>query len=343
MKIIVERAGGLTAAALLVGLAWSTAATASQTAAGGQDVWSGIPDFAIPPPLHPGGIELETRQLGDGVYALLSNHPAVDNSGFIIGERGVLVIDAHINGEMAQQIIDAVRRVTDKPILYLVNTNYHGDHTFGNYKFPATTTIVAHRRTAERMRHFDHEKTVLLPTVNGDESVFADVKLRLPDVVFDERVRIELGGRHVELYFFGPGNTPGDLVVYEPETRTAWTGNLVVGEGTIPPMFENGAKTYLKTLANLRATLDVNTIVPGHGAVTGEATLARYLRYVSELIGVVGLALQQGQTVEQLIAGSSLDPQYLSMIPPALPELAAFIEGLHKLNLAQTYRELGTR
>ncbi|MGH7563619.1 MAG: MBL fold metallo-hydrolase, partial [Gemmatimonadota bacterium] len=196
-----------------------------------------IPDLSegpaafIPPPLHPGGARLQTRQLGDRVYALVSNHNGVDNSGFVIGERGVLVIDAHINAEMAHQIQDAVKAVTDKPILYLVNTNYHGDHTFGNFAFPAETRIVAHRATAERMQDFEAEKEFLLAAVNGDRSVYGDVQLRLPDIVFDDSLRLDLGGRVVDLYHFGPGNTPGDAVVYVPEARVAWTGNLVLGVG----------------------------------------------------------------------------------------------------------------
>ena len=76
-----------------------------------------------------------------------------------------MVIDAHINGTMARQIQAAVRDVTDEPILYLVNTNHHGDHTFGNYAFPAETHIIAHRATAERMRHFELEKKFMLATV----------------------------------------------------------------------------------------------------------------------------------------------------------------------------------
>ncbi len=92
-------------------------------------------------------MQLRTRELAPGVYALLSTRPPVDNSGFIGGENGVLVVDAHINGTMARQIQAAVRAVTDKPNLYLVNTNYHGDHTFGNYAFPTETKIVAQRET----------------------------------------------------------------------------------------------------------------------------------------------------------------------------------------------------
>ncbi|HPF47230.1 MAG TPA: hypothetical protein PK690_10215, partial [Emcibacteraceae bacterium] len=73
----------------------------------------------VPPPLNPKGVLLKTVPIGSNVYALESSRPPVDNAGFVVGENGVLVIDSHINGEMGKQIIDAVRSVTDKPILYL--------------------------------------------------------------------------------------------------------------------------------------------------------------------------------------------------------------------------------
>jgi len=77
------------------------------------------PQGLIPPPLNPIGTQLETKQLAPGIYGLLSSKPPVDNSGFVVGEHGVLVIDAHINGAMAGLIQTAVRRVTNKPILYV--------------------------------------------------------------------------------------------------------------------------------------------------------------------------------------------------------------------------------
>src|SRR5256712_4638985 len=142
---------------------------------------------------------------------------------------------------MAGLIQTAVRQVTSKPILYVVNTNYHGDHTFGNYAFPPETLIVAQQKTAESMRDFEREKRFLLPTVDNDPTVFGDVRLRLPDVVLDEYLELDLGGRVVELYHFGHGNTPGDTVVFVPEARVAWTGNLIAGEGFIPFLIEGGA------------------------------------------------------------------------------------------------------
>src|SRR5258708_29767400 len=106
------------------------------------------PQGFIPPPLNPTGARLETKELARGVYGLLSSKPPVDNSGFVVGEHGVLVIDAHINGAMAGLIQTAVRRATNQPILYLVNTNYHGHQPFGNYPFPQEPSISPPQKNA---------------------------------------------------------------------------------------------------------------------------------------------------------------------------------------------------
>lgn len=304
--------------------------------------WGGFepPKGWLPPPLSPAGVKLQTKQLSPGVYALLSNRPPVDNSGFVVGERGVLVVDAHINGEMARQIQAAVRAVTDKPILYLVNTNYHGDHTFGNHAFPASTTVVAHRDTAAAMADFDGEKRNLLPAVNGDASVFAGVELRLPDLTFAKTLTLDLGGREVELHHFGHGNTPGDTVVYVPEAKVAWTGNLVLGAASIPWAIEGGAQDYLQTVTRLAATLDIETIVPGHIMMASGDDLHTYIRYLSEHIAAVRQAVADGRSLEETLASLPLAEAYL---PPADSPLAAarpVMQGFHLWNVKKTYLEL---
>ena len=298
------------------------------------------PEGWAPPPLDPAGVQLETRELGPGVYALLSNRPPVDNSGFVVGERGVLVIDAHFNGAMARQIQAAVREVTDKPILYLVNTNYHGDHTFGNYAFPAETIIVAHRKTAEAMRNFEHEKEFLLMTVNGDRSVYADVRLRLPDVTFEKSLRIDLGGRVVELHHFGQGNTAGDTVVYVPQVKAAWTGNLILGSGTIPWLIEGNAPAYLKTIADLSRALDIETIIPGHVMTASGGAAGDYLRYLSNLIASVRKAINAGQTIDQALASLPLEESYLPPADSPLAGVRPLMRGFHRWNIKKTYLEL---
>src|SRR2546422_316742 len=296
----------------------------------------------IPPPLNPTGARLETKELAPGVYGLLSSKPPVDNSGFVVGEHGVLGIGAPINGAMAGLIQTAVRQVTNKPILYGVNTNYHGDHTFGNYAFPPETLIVAQQKTAESMRDFEREKQLLLPTVGNDPTVFGDVRLRLPDVVLDEYLELDLGGRVVELHHFGHGNTPGDTVVYVPEARVAWTGNLILGEGFIPFLIEGGAGAYLETMAKFTHTLEVGTIVPGHLALTSGAILGRYMAYLRELIESVSQAIRAGQNLEEAIAGTPLGQQYTQDTAgsdsPLLAQFVAFRAGIHRWNVWRTYQ-----
>jgi cyclase len=293
-------------------------------------------------PLHPTGARLETKELAPGIYGLLSSKPPVDNSGFVVGEHGVLVIDAHINAAMAGLIQTAVRQVTNKPILYVVNTNYHGDHTFGNSAFPQGTLIVAQQKTAEIMRDFEREKQFLLPYVDNDRTVFGDVRLRLPDLVLDDYLELDLGGRVVELYHLGHGNTPGDTIVYVPEARVAWTGNLIVGEGNIPFLIEGGAGTYLETIAKFTHTLEVGTIIPGHGLLTSGAILSRYLSYLSELIESVRKAVRAGQSLEEAIAATPLGQKYtqdtVGSDSPLVAQFAAFRAGLHRWNVWRTYQ-----
>lgn len=303
---------------------------------------SQVPENAFVPPLHPGGVELVPKELAPGVYALVSTRPPVDNSGFVVGERGVLVIDAHINGEMARKIQQAVRQATDKPILYVVNTNYHGDHTFGNYAFPAETRIVAHRATAERMRDIEREKSMMLEAVNRDPSVLADVKLRLPDLVFDESLTLDLGGRKVELYHFGFGNTAGDTVVYVPEAKAAWTGNLVLGGGMPPFLLEGHAEEFLMTIASFARRLDVRTIVPGHGPIAPGTVLGTNLDYLATLLQSVRESVAAGRSLEETMSGSPLAPRFVPELGELGKRVLPFYYGVHRQNVWKAYQELAS-
>ncbi len=148
----------------------------------------------------------------------------------------------------------------------------------------------------------------------------------------------------VEIYHFGPGNTRGDTVVYAPGAKAAWTGNLVVGKGTIPPIFEGGTKTYLMTISRFAATLDVKTIIPGHGAPATGAILARYLRYLSGLLHSVQEDIRKGRTLEEVLASMANWKGYAPPEDSPLSErFGPFLAGLHRLNLQKTYLELKER
>jgi cyclase len=189
------------------------------------------------------------------------------------------------------------------------------------------------------MHDFEQEKAFLLQTVNNDPTVYADAELRLPDIVFGDYLRLDLGGRVVELYHFGPGNTPGDTVVYVPEARVAWTGNLVVGEGSIPFLIEGGAQAYLGTIAQFAQALEVETIVPGHGTMTSGRIFDRYLGYLSNLIRSVREATRAGRSLDQTLQ----TPLAAAYAPPPDSPLGGFVRGVHGWNLRRTYQELNGR
>lgn len=295
-----------------------------------------MPSWMDAPMINPRGSELIVRDLGNGAYALISNKPPVNNSGFIVGERGVLVIDSHINAEMARKIQDAVREVTDKPILYLVNTNYHGDHSFGNYAFPQETTIIAHQQTALKMLDFEDEKRFLFKPVNCDSRILADVQLRLPSMQFEKSLKIDLGNREIEIHHFGPGNTPGDTVVFDSTTKTAWTGNLILGAPSVPWMLTGEPQQYIESLARFSA-LDIEFIIPGHGAETGREQIQIYSDYLKKLISDVKDEALNGRTLEETVSNLPLDKMFL---PQGTPKnFAELLMDMHRWNVTKTYEE----
>ena len=294
------------------------------------------PPGFLPPPLNPTGVKLETRQLNEGVYALLSNTPFADNAGFVVGNDAVLVIDSHFNGIMGQQIIDAVRAVTDLPIRYLLNTNAFGDHVFGNYVFPAHTQIVAHQGTIDALKISSVAgiARTMRGTVGGDMSVFEGVELRLPDMGFDEYWSVDLGGRVVEMHWFGPGMSPNDSVVYLPNEKIAWTANLIFGAGTIPWARSGGVATYHATLTKMAATIAPTTIVSGHGAITDGKAVAGYLSYLDNVLKSAAHAVESGESAASLYASATLGKNV-----SIAPNLRQLMTGFHRWNLQAAFAE----
>lgn len=292
------------------------------------------------PNLDPTGVKLYPRLLGKGTYALMASRIPRDNSGVIIGSGGVLVIDSVINAAMAKQIQDRVRQLTDKPLLYVVNTNYHGDHTFGNYAFPDSVEIVSHRKTRDNMNDLQAEKNIRGRNLFGNDAAIADVTTwRKPNRVFDgEFLELDLGDRRVELWHFGPGNTPGDTIVYDPESKSAWTGNFLPNELVSTMLLEGGPREYIDTLAKCKNKLDIKRIVPGHGPMGKPEAFGHLIAYLWWLLREVDEAVRLGLTSTAAIEAITLDKRFLvSRFSPA-SRLNPLLKNFHRLNVLSTYR-----
>jgi cyclase len=308
------------------------------------------PEGYVGPNLNPEGLVLEPRELGPGVYALMANQPPKDNNGLIVGSKAALVVDAGINGAVARQIQDIVAEKTDRPLSYLVNTTYHGDHTFGNHAFPPEVTIVSSVGNRQSMGDLEREKRNRSGNLRGNLAAIEAVsEWRLPDIVFEEFLTIDLGGRFVELWHFGPGNGPGDTIVYVPDAKAAWTGNFLPTAGFPTMLLEGGPGPYIESLRKMKATLDVEVVVPGHGPMgSGPESVDSLIEYLVNLEESVRASFDSGMDVEATLASNPMPSGRL--LPEASPLAAGLnplMENLHRLNVLATYRSLekdrGTR
>src|ERR1700753_686195 len=151
------------------------------------------------PPWDATLVNLTSRELAPGVFAVLpddvfdKDHVAT-TAGFVIGERSVLVIESMLNGDLASQLIGLVRQMTTKPIRYLVNTSYHGDHAYGNYVFPESTSIIQHPATKRYMdEHFEDDRRFMIGLMGKGKGI-ERVQSRTADGVVPEMIGGDLGG-----------------------------------------------------------------------------------------------------------------------------------------------------
>jgi cyclase len=299
------------------------------------------PNGYIGPDLNPERLRYRPRVFSPGVYALIADPIPCDNSGLIVGTRAALLVDAGINGETARKLQQWVQKLTDQPLKYLVNTNYHGDHTFGNYAFPAGVEIIAQRNTAASMNDLAYEKKIRSRNLFGHDEQLADVTYwRKPDRTFDERLDIDLGGRVVELHYFGPGNTPGDTIVYLREERLAWTGNLVGHQRILPMLLEIGPIAYIQTLERCQRALDIQTIVPGHGPLGSAGSMQRTIDYLWALYRDVKDAFEAGLSAEAAVGAVRIRPEFRLPFWFPKPKMHSLMDNFQRLNVLFTYREL---
>ncbi|BDY26671.1 hypothetical protein hbim_00586 [Mycolicibacterium mageritense] len=299
------------------------------------------------PNLSPKGLVLEPCELADGVYGLMANKLPKDNNGLVVGEKAALVIDSGITPSMGHHIQEVAAGITDRPIRYLANTTYHGDHTFGNVAFGEDVTVVSSRLNKAAMDNLEEEKFFRSDSMYGDDALDAVTSWRKPDVTFDRFLEIDLGGRVVQLWHFGPGNGSGDTIVYVPDSRTAWVGNSLRHPG-IPPMLLAGDPVgYIRTLHALQTTLHLEHLVPGHGPLTGAvASINWMLNYLHKTTSRVAELRDKGFDVTAIMDEVPLpEPLRLSSVVEDVDaaeddRFSKLMLSLHRLNVLSTFRWL---
>jgi phosphoglycerate dehydrogenase-like enzyme/glyoxylase-like metal-dependent hydrolase (beta-lactamase superfamily II) len=249
----------------------------------------------------------DVREIAPGVYFRYSAISATDknvvfggsNNIWIVFADFVLVYDANFPKE-AGDVIAAVRKTTDKPIRYVVDSHHHGDHAYGNAVFSKQgATVVAQANCARLLRVNGPAEFAAAGSGKGGRKDVAESFLKVPDLIFDEKLVFDDGKQRAELYFFGHAHTAGDAFLYLPKHKVLCTGDACTN-GPFNYMGHSDSASWIGVL-DKALQLDVKIVCPGHGPLAGRDVLQKQRRYFVELRQQVKQGVDKGLPVEEVI------------------------------------------
>ena len=241
-----------------------------------------------------------THELAPGVYYRAADRPRniIANTGWVIFRDYVLVIDANFPWG-ARAILPDLRKTTNKPVKFVFDTHYHGDHAFGNSVWvDAGATILCSRECVEESKA-KNPPAWASNTGTGEQSL-KTVRLEHPQIAFQDRMVIDDGEHRVELVRMGPAHTRGDSIAYLPKEKILFTGDLCVnfaGNNIADP--DADPDNWLRVLDAL-SQRDVGILIPGHGGQGSSETLRGQRAYLADMINGVRAGIDKGATADQL-------------------------------------------
>jgi len=249
----------------------------------------------------------EVREVAPGVFFRYSSISADDpkipfggsNNIWIVFEDYVLVYDANFPKE-AGDVITAIRKMTNKPIRYVLDSHHHGDHAYGNAVFAKEgASIIAQASCARLLRVNGPKEFADAGKGKGGRKDIRESKLKVPDVVFDEKFVLEDSKQRAEFYFLGHAHTPGDAFLYLPKHKILCTGDACVN-GAFNYTGHSDTASWIRVMERAQQ-FDVKYILPGHGAIAGKDLLDRQRRYFVELRRQMRDAIDRGKELPDIL------------------------------------------
>lgn len=265
------------------------------------------------------------------------------NVAAYVTDGGVILVDDMFYRN-ADDIVAAVATVTDRPIVFVLNTHQHDDHAGGNARLLEIADVIAHRNVHGNLSDIKqpyYEDTPGTP-------------IGLPNITFDDVLTLHLGGKEVRAYYFGRGHTSGDAIVYFPAEQAIHTGDLFLGRSAAANAAATGRPrgrniyvdyaqggSFVEWTETLDAALelDFDTIIPGHGPIATRADLVTFNEDVAAMRERVGELIRSGASKEQAAAVFEMDYGWRATgCPPTPPtpgclqfqQLDALIEELRR-------------
>lgn len=227
------------------------------------------------------------------------------NSGVIIGDKSVIVIDAKTSAAGGKELLDDIAKITPKPVSTVILTHSDGDHVNGLAAFPASVKVIAHENNKK-------EQEAAL-AAGGRGAPPAD---RLPSqLITKPKEALDIDGVKLELYHWAPAHTSGDLVIYLPVEKIVFTGDIIAMQLPDPLIHleKNGSSAGWITTAKGIVALDSDQFVPGHGDLQPKASIQKRLIAAEEKRAAIGKLVAEGKTLEEVKA--AVDPPAAAPAP----------------------------
>jgi glyoxylase-like metal-dependent hydrolase (beta-lactamase superfamily II) len=235
------------------------------------------------------------RQLIPGHYVFSSTS---FNSGVIATTEGVVVLDALSSEGIARKEREAIASVIKQPVRFLVSSTFHNNYTWGNVAYQDVIKIGHENYRAD-----------LLAQMQRDRASPEDQKARLPQVTYQDRLNIHLGGKEIQILYLGRGHTRGDSIIFVPQDRIAYVSELFFSDQFLY-INDGYGVSWLKTLDAIEA-LPADILVPGHGPIPEDPKqtregLHRFRQILVDLCDAVQHEIARGATEDQAAAAIKL-------------------------------------
>lgn len=248
-------------------------------------------------------VQMKVTKVAGNVYML---EGAGGNIGASVGEDGIVIVDDQF-APLADKIRAALRGITDKPVRFVINTHYHGDHTGGNAIFQKDAPVIAQDNVRKRLQ---------AGGVGGNGGSLKierkpAPKEALPVITFEHDVTVHLNGEDIRALHFPAGHTDGDSVIFFPASHVVHMGDDfvtygfpfidVASGGSIDGMIEGVEKVIGSLPADVK-------VIPGHGPISTLDDVRAYLKMLRETREAVQKALEKGESLEQMKKAQILEP-----------------------------------
>jgi glyoxylase-like metal-dependent hydrolase (beta-lactamase superfamily II) len=234
-------------------------------------------------------VEIKATKVAGSVYMLEGSG---GNIGVCAGEDGIVIVDDQF-APLANKIREALKGISDKPLKFVINTHFHGDHTGGNSEFGPQTTIIAHENVRKRLQEGG-------PPPGGAKPA---PKEALPVITFNDKTSVHVNGEEMRAVHFPHAHTDGDSVIFFQQANVVHMGDNFVTYG-FPFVDVKSGGSISGMIAGDEKVLSMLSpdakIIPGHGPLSTPADLRKFIDLLKETRAIVADGIKQGKTVQQM-------------------------------------------